>query len=257
MPNAETTTSHPEHLKEIKLVQFRFSGKLGHFLRAESNASALSYPIPPRTVLLGLAGAVLGLGKDEPQKKLEPAAIALRGHVPISHWHRVKLRKDPPERLPRTVKRTQKPRETTRPEKAALITQEWLWKPEYQIWMGLPEAFHANFEDRLRDRRWHFPPCLGLSELSADLVFENSVVAEPLPEGQYEIDTVVPRQRVGLQMNEVYERGLVIHALQMPYQVTAARVFSHRAYFLEKEGNKIPLKTGCAYKAGSEYLLFL
>jgi CRISPR-associated protein Cas5h len=30
-------------------------------LKAEASVSALSYPIPPRTALLGMIGAVLGL----------------------------------------------------------------------------------------------------------------------------------------------------------------------------------------------------
>lgn len=51
----------------MRVVRFRYYGKFGHFLKAEANVDGLTYPVPTPTVLLGLAGAVLGLGKDEPQ----------------------------------------------------------------------------------------------------------------------------------------------------------------------------------------------
>ena len=49
----------------MELINFRLSGRFAHFLRAEASASALSYPVPPRTVILGILGAVLGLSKDK------------------------------------------------------------------------------------------------------------------------------------------------------------------------------------------------
>lgn len=86
------------------VVVFEYAGRFGHFLRAEASVSALSYPVPPRTALLGMIGAVLGLEKDTPQVELKNAMIAVSGRIPETHWHRVKLRKDPPSALPRKVK---------------------------------------------------------------------------------------------------------------------------------------------------------
>ena len=70
----------------MKLVSFRLTGRYGHFLRAEGGVSAISYPVPPRTSILGLLGAILGLDKDQPQTVLEPACIALHGRIPQTHW---------------------------------------------------------------------------------------------------------------------------------------------------------------------------
>ena len=99
----------------MKLISFKLSGRFGHFLRAETSASALSYPFPPRTVILGILGAVLGLPKDEPQVALEPADIAISGMIPKTHWHRAKFRKDPPALLPRIIENTQKTDKKTTP----------------------------------------------------------------------------------------------------------------------------------------------
>src|SRR6185437_9281402 len=91
----------------MRVVCFRYHGKVGHFLRAEANVDGLTYPVPPPTALLGLAGAVLGLGKDEPQEKLAGARFAAApiGPLPLRFWHTTNVRKDPPAALPYHVKR--------------------------------------------------------------------------------------------------------------------------------------------------------
>ena len=80
---------------QMKAIHFNLSGRFAHFLKAEAGVNALSYPIPTRTILLGMIGAVLGLEKDTPQVILEPAYFAIQGKMPQRHWHRAKLRKDP------------------------------------------------------------------------------------------------------------------------------------------------------------------
>ena len=117
----------------MKLISFHISGRYGHFLRAEGGASAPTYPVPPRTVILGILGAVLGLEKDQPQILLEPVAIALSGRLPQMHWHSAKLRKDPPEALPKTVKRTQKAEKNTKHDKKSLVSRLNQMKPDILI----------------------------------------------------------------------------------------------------------------------------
>jgi len=241
----------------VKLVKFRLEGRFGHFLRAEANASAPSYPVPPRTAILGLLGAILGLAKDEPQAKLEPAHIALSGPIPQTHWHKAKFRKDPPAKLPWTVKKSQKADKQTTEEKATLITQEWLFNPRFTIWAALPEPFHGELEARVRDRRWHFQPSLGLSEMMADVIFEESIEAQPLPKGIYHVCSAFLRTAGSLQMPEVFEKKLALHAQRMPRLVTPDRVFTHESYFLEKNARPVPLETECAFKAGKDIILFL
>lgn len=241
----------------MKITRFCIQGRFGHFLRAEANASAPSYPVPPRTALLGLLGAVLGLPKDAPQSQLEPARIALSGKVPLTHWHKAKLRKDPPEALSRLVKRNQTSDKQTKPEKATLIAQEWLMNPTFQVWTALPEPYHTELESRLRDRRWHFQPSLGLSELMADLSWVDTTEAKNLPEGVHHVSTVFPRDSGNLDMETVFKEQLVIHALRMPRTVTQDRVFSHASYCLERNARPVPLHTANAFRAGEAVIVFL
>lgn len=241
----------------MELINFRLSGRFAHFLRAEASASALSYPVPPRTIILGIMGAVLGLSKDEPQVVLEPANIAISGRLPKTHWHRAKFRKDPPATLPYIVRKTQKSDRNTAPEKATLIRQEWLFNPIYTVWVSIPEPYHAKLESRLRERRWHFTPSLGLSEMIADIEYLGSHECSLLPEGTCDIQSVFQKESGVLDIEQIFERELSIHLLQMPRTVTADRIFSHCTYIVERDARAIPTRTEHAYKVKDEVVMFL
>lgn len=243
----------------MKTIIFQYSGKVAHFLRAEANKSATTYPVPSRTVLIGLLGGVLGFNKDEPQIVLKDAYLALAGKVARTHWHNVKLRKDPPAALPYAVKANAKPEKNTAPEKPALIRQEWLWQPQYTIYASLPEPHHENLYQRLKERRWHFTPCLGLSEMMADvaLIEQENCEATLLPYGSYRLNTVVPQHEGKLDTELIFKEGLALQSLRMPRSVTEERIFTHASYYVEREGKPIPFITGAAWRVRNETVVFL
>jgi len=241
----------------MKLILFRLSGRYGHFLRAEGGASAPSYPVPPRTVIMGIIGAVLGLEKDQPQSLLEPAYIALSGKLPQTHWHKAKLRKDPPTALPISIKKSRKGTKRTKPEKATLIGQEWLFNPVYTVWVSVPERYFGELEERLKKRRWHFQPSLGLSEMMAELTYLKTEEASSLAEGSYYVNSIFPQKNGRLDTDKIFEHELVIHSLRMPQMVSPDRVFSHESYFMERDARPVPVETDQAFQTHGEVLMFL
>ncbi len=242
-------------------VVFEYAGRFGHFLRAEASVSALSYPVPPRTVLLGMIGAVLGLEKDTPQVELKDAMIAVSGRIPETHWHRVKLRKDPPAALPRKVKAGAKGSSTD--ERATLNKQEWLFDPSYTVTACLPNGYHDEFVCRLRERRWYYSPCMGLSEMAARLEFMSEGTASALPAGSKVSCSSVARTEGSKLDLEASENGesLAILPLRMPREVTTDRIFTHTDYMVERSGLPIPLQADAAYRvetgSGVRTVIFL
>lgn len=242
----------------MKLINFQLKGRFAHFLKAEASASALSYPVPPRTVILGVLGAILGLSKDEPQVVLEPAYIAISGKLPKTHWHRAKFRKDPPAPLPDTVKKTQKSDRNTAPEKATLVLQEWLFNPTYTVWVSIPSPYLFRLEDRLKKRRWYFTPYLGLSEMIADIEYLGLAECLPLPEGIYDVQSVFQQEAGTLDMEQIFKKEeKSIHLIQMPRTVTPDRIFSHCRYIAERDARPVPVKTSQAYKTNNKIIMFL
>jgi CRISPR-associated protein Cas5h len=241
----------------MRVVRFRYRGKVGHFLRAEANVDGLTYPVPPPTALLGLTGAVLGLGKDEPQVKLAGArfAVAVVGQLPLRFWHTTNVRKDPPAPLPPRVKRTD--RGSSSEQRNMRFAQEWLWKPEYRVWTALPEPYHEEFTARLVERRWHFTPCLGQAWMFANLDDAEELHAEPLQAGVYRVATIVPQESGAIEMHTAFADGLTLQALRMASAVSAARTFAHRAYWLEIHGKPFPFQTDQAFQCGDTAVVWL
>jgi CRISPR-associated protein Cas5h len=243
----------------MRVVRFRYHGKVGHFLRAEANVDGLTYPIPPPTALLGLAGAVLGLGKDEPQEKLGGArfAVAALGELPLRFWHTTNVRKDPPAALPARVRARDKGQKNPKPEKNMRFAQEWLWKPVYRVWAALPDPYHGEFTERLVERRWHFTPCLGLVWMFAELDEVEELNADPLLPGVYRVATAAPQDAGTVEMSDAFADGLTLQSLRMASAVTARRVFAHRGYWLEIEGRPFPFRTDQAFQCGEAAVVWL
>ena len=235
-------------------VVFEYAGRFGHFLRAEASVSALSYPVPPRTALLGMIGAVLGLEKDMPQVELKDAWIAVSGPIPETHWHKVKLRKDLPAPLSRRIKAGAPGQKNPKPEQATLIKQEWLFEPRYTVTACLPEKHHAEFASRVREKRWHYSPCMGLSEMAAwlELVDEGTAAALP-PGNDVSCASVARRDGAVLDGRRTLEASgnggpLAILPQRMPREVTEDRIFTHADYLIERSGLPIPLRAESAYE---------
>ncbi len=238
----------------MQVVSFRYSGKYGHFLRAEANANGITYPYPPRTALLGMVGAVLGLAKDEPQVRLGEPRIAVSGKPPERFWHKTNVRKDPPAPLPFAVKARDKG--TSSDQRNFRFPQEWLWRPDYRVWASLPSGIHEEFVARLRDRRWYYTPSLGLAFLFADLEFISDTAAAPLPEGVHLVATLTPQE--GNEWgNDAAAPDLGLVSLRMPATATADRVFGHKAYWFEHQGRPFPVRTRAAWQCGPDCVVFL
>lgn len=238
----------------MQVVSFIWKAKYGHFLRAEANKNALTYPVPPRTAVIGLLGAILGMTKDSPQKELATLQVAIAGSPVQRFWHRIKLRKDPPVALPYTVTAKIKGSEQPRPEMATLLNQEWLWKPSFWIYVALPSqpALFAELVERLQKQQWHFSPCMGLSELLADLQYQNLAEAEKLAAAEYQVDSICP-QSLGLLKGQT---DIAVHLLRMPISVDEQRVFKQESIYLERHGKPIRVYTQHAWQVESKKLIF-
>jgi CRISPR-associated protein Cas5h len=155
------------------------------------------------------------------------------------------------------VKAGQRGNKTPAPEKATLIAQEWLFKPSFVVYAALPSAYAQEFNERLRERRWHFSPCMGLSEMLADLHWLGTFEAQALPEAAYRIHTIVPAARAQLDGSVVFDEKIAVRHLRLPREVTPDRVFRHAAYFIERDGRPIPVRTAAAWQVDNKAIMFL
>lgn len=72
--------------KEIlKVLTFRLTGKFAQFRKFYTNASSLSYFIPPRTVIIGMFASILEIPRDEYYEMFSPeyCAISVKIETPL------------------------------------------------------------------------------------------------------------------------------------------------------------------------------
>ena len=64
-----------------KLLSFRISGQFAHFRKFYTNASSLSYLIPPRTVIMGMLASVLRYERDSYYEVFHPEKFRISAAV--------------------------------------------------------------------------------------------------------------------------------------------------------------------------------
>lgn len=69
----------------MKIISFHLRGKMAHFRRFYSNSTSLSYTIPPRTTIAGIAAGLLGRERDDYYQdfSLDKCRIAVSSRTPI------------------------------------------------------------------------------------------------------------------------------------------------------------------------------
>lgn len=78
----------------MEILSFKISGKMAHFRKYYANNTAFSFSIPPRTTLMGIVAAVMGLPKDSYYEDLasEKINFGIRVLNPIKKsFHRLNL----------------------------------------------------------------------------------------------------------------------------------------------------------------------
>jgi len=76
----------------MEILSFKIRGKLAHFRKYYANNTAFSFTIPPRTTLMGIVAAILGLDRDSYYEKLSSSNInfSVRILVPLKKsFHRL------------------------------------------------------------------------------------------------------------------------------------------------------------------------
>jgi CRISPR-associated protein Cas5h len=142
-----------------EFVIFDVASDLAHFRRQYAITTALTYPVPPRTALCGLVGAVLGLPKNESLAPFQDseAVFGLQilsplrtGYVSINL---VDTKQNPSFRL-----KAVNPRTTVR--------YEVLRQPRYRVMFSHP-TLARQLAESLKHGESCYTPCLGLAWMIA------------------------------------------------------------------------------------------
>ncbi|HXH24229.1 MAG TPA: type I-B CRISPR-associated protein Cas5b [Vicinamibacterales bacterium] len=142
-----------------RFVIFDVASEMAHFRRQYAITTALTYPVPPRTALCGLIGAILGLPKNESLRQFsdEDAVFGLQVLTPLRTGHVSINLVDTKDNSTFRLKAVN-PRTTMR--------YEVVRAPRYRVMFS-----HGELVDQLRRALENgesvYTPCLGLAWMMA------------------------------------------------------------------------------------------
>lgn len=144
-----------------KYLIFDISGEFAHFRKFNTTTSPLTYPIPPRTTLAGMLGAIIGLDRFSFYDifSRENAFISLQIINPIRKTSHAFNLVDTKKSFFNITNRTQ-------------IEFELIKNAHYRIFVSvLDEEIYSILKKNIKLNQTHFTPYLGLSQFTAKIDF--------------------------------------------------------------------------------------
>ena len=226
----------------IRLLVFDIKGFFAHFRKHFSTTSSLSYSFPPRTTVAGLVAAIMGFDRNSYYKALssDKCRIALQVKSPVRH-------------ITNTVNylMTDKPL-TLRKLRGAggsmQVHMDILASGErgpamlsFRVFFNHEDEKLLNeVAERIRSRRFAYPPYLGTANNIAEVDYVDLVDAEVYkPSGEIEIHTLVPVSALR-RVYPQYERRIYLEEL-VPADFTEDRKPLRKENYIY-EGGGMPLR---------------
>lgn len=191
-----------------RALVFDISARFAHFKRIYATTTALTYPLPMKTAVYGLLGAILGLEREDNAYLKSFAAgscsIGLRLTKPLKTQRlSINLRPDFGALYAGTTKANRKP-----------TLMEFLYEPGYRLYVHhTDELLYEQLKAQLVNGRSAYTPSLGLANLIAKIDYQGEAAVNALTTGEVvPVSGVVPKSRLthldpnpqsGLRLQEV------------------------------------------------------
>ncbi len=221
-----------------KVLIFDVWGDYAHFRRFYTTTSPLTFPIPPRTALCGLIGAITGLEKENNEYlkyfTLNKAFIGLRLINP--------LRK---VRIAENIIDTEKSPKSFYDIKRTRIRYEFIKNPKYRIYFyHTDENVYKELKENLINHKSVYTPCLGLSENIANFAFVGEFKVKSETTGEYvQINSVLPTEKIAEKQGINFNSEGEYFSIQVPIELNLDRIVTRYSdIFFERTGKPVEAK---------------
>ncbi len=227
-----------------RFLIFDIRGDYAHFKKYYTTSSPLTFSIPPRTALIGLISAIIGIDKDKYLDVMtkDRAKIAVRV---MSLIKKVRMTQN----LINTKDGYWIPVKRGRHEPRTQIRFEYLKDPHFRIYFQhTDDGIYKSLKENLETHRSVYTPYLGISELIADFTFiSESTISEKLDGKEFiDIHTVIPLDK---ETKIELEHGKKYFKERIPIEMLPKRIVTeYRDVLYEIEGNTIKAKVKDAIK---------
>jgi CRISPR-associated protein Cas5h len=252
-----------------RLLCFKISGKFAHFRKFYTNASSLSYLIPPRTVITGMLGSILQLPRDSYYEVLNEencnisVAIAPTAFIKKSTQSLNMLHLD----YYKKILSGSEFKSIHSPCKMELLISTPNHFIEYLVYVAVPlgSSFFPGLEERLNELDCGFGLYLGQRQFRAciqDMQTFNAADILPLEQAEF-LDSLCLQENVlDLSANEdlhIIMEHMPIHMKQVPAQKKLApgrETESVKGVMFERHGRRIYGRFKNCCKIGDKVISF-
>lgn len=240
--------------KEVLI--FDISSEYGHFRKYNTTTSPLTYSIPTRTAIAGLLGAILGMERELSD------GVYPEGAIPVQEF----FSKASTDIAIQIINPVQKENvainlintkisfyDLTKAGRTQ-IEFELIKNPRYRIYFSINDKKKVFDEitERIKQKKIHFSPYLGLAQFTADVNFVEIVEAELKgnPDKDYvEIITAVNLSKLDTENPIDFDFTAMYSANNMPIEMNKNReVQEYSEVLIEKNGLPIRARTENYYK---------
>lgn len=225
----------------MKTVVFDIWGDLGHFRVPYTTSSPITFPIPPKTALYGILGAILGYDKDQYLEKFqeEQWRIAIRIKRKIQTIH-----------IPENFINTKEVKMFARMPKGTScrtqINMEFVKKPYYRIYVTSENTNELlRLEKLVKEHKSIYTVSLGISECLANFKYVGSFRAEEVRENDFaEIASIIPLENLDeSQKIDFLQEDTKYLRIHIPLEMKPDReLIKSGDFLLEANGKSIKAK---------------
>ncbi len=169
-------------MKDNRLIVFELSGEYGHFRKFNTTTSPLTYPIPTRTALAGLLGAVLGVERETAPGRFPAHVVPVQELFGSVRCGLAVQLLSPTKKVSIGFNLLDTGNSFFEIKKSGRtqIEFELLKNPAFRVFVQHHDtSLFDALADRLTSRAHHFSPYLGLSQFTATLT--NTVISIATP----------------------------------------------------------------------------
>lgn len=154
-------------------IIFDTFSEYGHFRKFNTTTSPLSYSVPAPTALVGLLGAILGIEREDDKKRVRGGSESLR-EVFTQNNTKIGIRilnKVEKVNVAFNLLDTGAPQSFFNITNRTQIEYELLRNPSFRIYLDWQHPRRNELIDRIKLKRFHFNPYLGLSQFTANVTW--------------------------------------------------------------------------------------
>ncbi|ADV46308.1 CRISPR-associated protein Cas5 [Nitratifractor salsuginis] len=239
-------------MSEKHFVAFKVWGDYAHFSHPATIYSSLTYPLPPKTAIMGFLGALIG---EDAHHKLSSIRYSVKIDRPLVKkrfvFNGIKFALSSNMHIDKGYQDAGEKKQFYR---------ELICNPAYTIFLeisGLEKAYRERIVEHLREHKTCYTPYLGINFCIADFLWIPVESFEKVTDAECKIDTFVPKEDF---MFDAENYGVRLTTTRMACGVEEGRVFKDFQEFVVEisAGQKIDAKNrGDIYRLNDYYVYFV